>query len=91
MNKLVYVPGVRVSGTARVNFANHGAATAKVRVTGPAAAQGTLNFSGGRFGGRLDRRAVHSHTKLSGAGFSPHYPSAATLRRLRAAAALRKR
>lgn len=88
--KVVYVPGVIVSGTANVDLAFIAAPRATVRVTGPVAAKGTLNFRNGGFKGRLDGRAVQSKAKVAAAAVARKGIAAAVLRRLRASAPLRE-
>jgi hypothetical protein len=87
---LVYVPGVKVSGSLTVDLASAAAPTASVRVAGRAAAAGSLKFRGGRFTGRLGGRPVHSPTAASAATLAARPLSLGTLLRLRRYAALRR-
>ncbi len=76
LSRIVYVPGVRVSGTLTVDLTGRHAATAKLNVAGRAAARGTLRFTGSTLRGRLGGRAVHS-AGISAASFAPPLPTAA--------------
>jgi pimeloyl-ACP methyl ester carboxylesterase len=89
LRKVVYVPGVVVSGTARIDLGFTQAATAKVSVAGRAAAKGTLDFRGGGFKGRLDGRAVQSGATAAAAAFKRPWISWRVLQRLRRSAPLR--
>ena len=86
VTNVVYVPGVRVSGTGQVNL-RAGVARGRVTVAGGAAAKGTLTFGPGTVSGRLDGRGVHGAGRASAAGFSQ--PAAAALLRLAELEALR--
>jgi hypothetical protein len=90
VSSLVYVPGVKVSGSLTVDLASAAAPTASVRVAGRAAAAGSLKFRGGRFTGRLGGRPVHSPTAASAATLAARPLSLGTLLRLRRYAALRR-
>jgi hypothetical protein len=87
---LVYVPGVKISGTLTVDLASAAAPSASVRVAGRAAAGGTLKFRGGRFTGRLGGRPVHSAASAAAARFAARPLSLGTMLRLRRYAALRR-
>jgi pimeloyl-ACP methyl ester carboxylesterase len=89
LTRVVFVPGVTVSGTVLVDLASAGPPSASVTVSGRAAAKGSLDFSGGRFRGRLDGRAVKSHAGAAAAAFVPRRIPAETLLRLRRSAGLR--
>jgi hypothetical protein len=70
LTNLVFVPGVKVSGTLTDDLASSGSPSASVRVTGAAASAGTLTFRSGRFTGRLGGRGVHSHAAAAAAGLA---------------------
>jgi pimeloyl-ACP methyl ester carboxylesterase len=90
LHRLVYVPGVRVTGTIRLDLASNNAPSADVSVAGRAAAKGTLRFRGGAFTGRLDGKAVHSHAKAAAAGLPSPQLRWDALLRLRRTAGLRR-
>jgi hypothetical protein len=86
LSKLVHVPGVTVSGTARVDLASSAAPTAHITVTGSTASHGSLTFAGRGYKGSLDGRSVRSRAVTA------RVPIArSTLERLRASMRLRVR
>ena len=87
--KLAYVPGVKLTGTAQVDFASTAPATARVTISGSAASKGSLTFTGGRFSGKLDSHGVHSAARAAAAAFAPQRIPLSTLLRLRSTARLR--
>jgi pimeloyl-ACP methyl ester carboxylesterase len=89
LNKLIYVPGVVVSGTISVDFGSNAPPVAHVTVSGHAASKGSLTFNGGRFAGKLDNHRVHSRAKAAAAAFAPQRIPFAALLRLRSKAPLR--
>jgi pimeloyl-ACP methyl ester carboxylesterase len=89
LSGLVFVPGVKVSGTLTDDLASSSAPSASVRVSGPAASAGTLTFRSGRFTGRLGGRGVHSHAAAAAAGLAKRPLQAWRLLRLRQSARFR--
>jgi hypothetical protein len=79
--KLVYVPGVEITGTATITLGVVTRATAHLRVSGRAASHGSVSFGGGSFSGKLDGKRVHT----AGAAAAPQrLPTAAALLAARA-------
>jgi pimeloyl-ACP methyl ester carboxylesterase len=85
LRRFVYVPGVTVSG--RVSFAARGGDFVRLRVSGPAAAHGTIALSlSGRLRGRLDGRRFDvrsTEARLASSRAASRPPSPVALRRLR--------
>ena len=71
LKNYVYVPGVKVSGTVRLDLSGRTAPSAKLTLSGSAAEKGNLTFTGSRFSGKLGGHRVHSQGKIVAASFKP--------------------
>jgi hypothetical protein len=80
---------VKVSGSVRLDLTGRSATSAKLTVSGPAAAKGTLTFTGNRFKGKLGGHTVRSRSKVVAARFRPRATWWTTLGRGDALARLR--